>query len=179
MCVFFRTNPLWLLHIARLRITHFHAISRGIPNSRLLLAQLFFPFIASPHSLMKRSSPSFNPSYIIKTIPNSDKSHSRGQGQSRERCPSDVGNTYITVPVYKTNEKFTKKQIKDASTMYNICGTSSHSFVLALKSDPSIHIAVPYYRTCESTMGGKQFVTVSNFFPLSTVQATPPPGVNV
>ena len=128
---------------------------------------------------MKRSSPSFNPSYIIKTIPNPDKSQSQVQGQNRERCPSDVGNTYITVPVYKTNEKFTKKQIKDASTMYNICGTSSHSFVLALKSDPSIHIAVPYYRTCESTLGGKQFVTVSNFFPLSTVQATPPPGVNV
>lgn len=140
---------------------------------------LGFPFIASPRALMKRSSPSFNPSYIIKTIPNPDKSHSRVQGQNRERCPSDVGNTYITVPVYKTNEKFTKKQIKDASTMYSICGTSSHSFVLALKSDPSIHIAVPYYRTCESTLGGKQFVTVSNFFPLSTVQATPPPGVNV
>lgn len=178
VCFFPHEPPMVVTHCT---ITNnpFSRASRGIPNSRLLLAQLLFPFIASPHSLMKRSSPSFNPSYIIKTIPNSDKSHSRGQGQSRERCPSDVGNTYITVPVYKTNEKFTKKQIKDASTMYNICGTSSHSFVLALKSDPSIHIAVPYYRTCESTMGGKQFVTVSNFFPLSTVQATPPPGVNV
>ena len=128
---------------------------------------------------MKRNSPSFNHSYIIKTIPSSEKTHARGQTQNKERCPNDVGNTYITVPVYKKNETFTKKQIKDASTMYTICGTSSHSFVMALKSDPSIHIAVPYYRTCEANVNGKQYVTVSNFFPLSTVQATPPPGVNV
>ena len=85
----------------------------------------------------------------------------------------------MTVPVYKMNEKFTKKQIKDAASMYNIQSTSSHSFVLSLKSDPSTHIAVPYYRTMEVSINGKQCVSVSNFFPASTAQATPPQGLNV
>lgn len=128
---------------------------------------------------MKRNLQSGNQTYIIKPILPVEKAHGRNQAAPHDHCPNDSGNAYITVPVYKTNEKFTKKQIKDASSMYTIHQTSSHSFVLSLKHDPSIHIAVPYYRTFETCVNGKPTVVVSNFFPTSTEQATPPPGVNV
>lgn len=128
---------------------------------------------------MKRNFQSTNPNYIIKPIVSTDKTHGRNQSQNHDNCPYDVGNAYVTVPVYRKNEKFTKKQIKDASSMYTIHRTFSHSFVLSLKSDSSVHIAVPYYRTCETVVNGKPVVTVSNFFPSSTDQATPPPGTNV
>ena len=127
---------------------------------------------------MKRVSQSFYPNCIIRTLP-TDKSHPHTASQPSEKCPRDVGTSYVTVPVYKMNEKFSKRQIKDAANVYTVQSCSSHSFVLSLKSDPSTHIAVPYYRTVETNTSGRQFVSVSNFFPASTLQATPPPGLNM
>ena len=118
------------------------------------------------------------PNYIIREISSTEKTKS-SSSESKELSPRDVGNTYITVPVYTMNGGFTKKQIKDAGNMYNLQSTSSHSFVLSLRSDPNTHIAVPYYRLSEESIQGTSFVSVSNFYPVSTIQATPPLGLNV
>lgn len=118
------------------------------------------------------------PNYIVRELSSTDKGRTSG-AEPKELSPRDVGNSYITVPVYTANGGFTKKQIKDAGNVYNIQSTSSHSFVLSLKSDPNIHIAVPYYRLSEESTQGASCISVSNFYPVSTFQATPPIGVNV
>ena len=128
---------------------------------------------------MKKNLQSTNLNYIIKPINTIDKGKGKNQSQNQDCTPFDIGNSYITVPVYKTTEKFTRKQIKDYSSMYTINRTTQHSFVLSLQSDPSVHIAVPYYCAYESVVNGKTVVTVSNFFPTLTDQATPPSNVNV
>ena len=125
---------------------------------------------------MKRNSSC--PNYIIREISSAEKAKS-SSSESKELSPRDVGNSYITVPVYTMNGGFTKKQIKDAGSMYNLQSISSHSFVLSLKSDPNTHIAVPYYRLSEESIQGASYVSVSNFYPVSTIQATPPLGLNV
>ena len=84
---------------------------------------------------MKRVSQSFYPNCIIRTLP-TDKSHPHAVSQPNEKCPRDVGTSYVTVPVYKMNEKFSKRQIKDAANVYTVAQIRSlHSHCCSVLPD--------------------------------------------
>lgn len=123
---------------------------------------------------MKRTLQPKDQNYNSKQIAILDKGLDRKQVVGCDKTPYGITKPYVIVPVYAKTEKLTKKQIKDASTMYNISYTNKNSFVLSLKSDPQIRIAVPKYRVNENPS-----ISVSNYYPDATEQATPPPDAQV
>ena len=123
---------------------------------------------------MKRATPLLNPTVVVRPIPPLDRVKSRNQSQNRERFPCEIGSSYVSVPVFTSQDNMSGKPVVDVAATYSVCTVSPYSFVISLKSDPSARIAVPCYRTEEKTVSGKRYISVSNFYPKSTLQATPP-----
>ena len=123
---------------------------------------------------MKRATPLLNPTVVVRPIPPLDRVKSRNQSQNRERYPCEIGSNYISVPVFTSQDNMSGKPVVDLASTYSVCTVSPYSFVISLKSDPSSRIAVPCYRTEEKILSGKRYISVSNFYPKSTLQATPP-----
>lgn len=124
---------------------------------------------------MKRTRQTDNSNYVIKEIVTTDR-QIRDSTHNQDSFPIDNKNAYITVQVSKENDKIINK---DTQSNYNVVQASSNYFVLSLKSNNKIRIAVPYYRTSETNVNGTPVVTVSNFYPSGTEQATPPLGLKV
>ena len=123
---------------------------------------------------MKRAAPLLNPTVVVRPIPPLDRVKSRNQSQNRERFPCEIGSSYVSVPVFTSQDNMSGKPVVDVAATYSVCTVSPYSFVISLKSDPSARIAVPCYRTEEKAVSGKRYSSVSNFYPKSTLQATPP-----
>lgn len=128
---------------------------------------------------MKRGQNAGYPSYAVKTIPSNVISKGKGNVNKRPLYPCDVGNLYVTVPVCKMSTKFSKKQMKEALSAYYVESAGNHSFVLSQKYDPSVKVAIPYYRVGQTVSNGRTVACVGNFYPVPTILATPPPGADM
>ncbi|KAK8805468.1 hypothetical protein WA158_002124 [Blastocystis sp. Blastoise] len=120
-----------------------------------------------------------NNHYAIKSITGNNASHSRIQRNYRPMTIQDYGNNYILVPIHTVNSTVTKKQIKELTNSYQFSETKNNSFVLCSKHYPQTRIAIPYYYARSHQVHGKPSVEIMNFYPKSTILATPPAGQHV